>query len=290
MKSLRISTLLVIAAQLAMAQPVISFIENAATNIPAPLPNSPIAQGAKFVIKGVNLGPATLEIFTTFPYGTSVGGVSGKVTVAGQIKDLIMFYTSPLDPKFLPLNRQIGAILPSSTPLGTGVLTLTYNGQTSAPAPITVVANNIGLYTLNTEGSGAAVATFQVPPPGGPYVSNGNAAIAGDSVILWGTGLGAIAADETVAAPGGDMTNVPLEVFVGGQPAQILYRGRNGCCSSVDTVYFRVPAGRDRLRDAGHDEDRQSGEQHGDDPDRQQRPGLHTGQSGNHSKRSGPGH
>lgn len=221
------------AAGLAMAQPGINSIQNAASNIPPPLPNSPIAQGATFVVKGSGLGPANILV-ANFPYPLSLSGTSVKVTVGGQTRDCIMYYT---------LNVQIAAILPSSTPLGTGTLTVTYNGQTSAPSPITVVANNLGLYTLSSSGAGAAVATFQVPPPNGPYVSNGNAAIAGDSVILWGTGLGAIAADESIASPGGDMTNVPLEVFVGGQPATILYRGRNGCCSSVDTVYFRVPAG-----------------------------------------------
>ena len=188
MKSIRIAGLLLMAVGTAMSQPVISSIENAASNIPAPLPNSPIAQGATFVVKGSNLGPANILV-TGFPYPLILSGTFSMnstsisvMTTSGQIKDAIMYYT---------LDRQIAAILPSSTPVGTGSLTVTYNGQTSAPAPVTVVANNLGLYTLRSSGSGQAVATFQIPPAGGAYVSNGNAAIAGDSVILWGTGLGA---------------------------------------------------------------------------------------------------
>ena len=135
MKSIRIAGLLLMAVGTAMSQPVISSIENAASNIPAPLPNSPIAQGATFVVKGSNLGPANILV-TGFPYPLILSGTSVKITVSGQIKDAIMYYT---------LDRQIAAILPSSTPVGTGSLTVTYNGQTSAPAPVTVVANNLGL-------------------------------------------------------------------------------------------------------------------------------------------------
>lgn len=39
------------------------------------------------------------------------------------------------------------------------------------------------------------------------------------------------------------MTEVPLEVFVGGKPADLLYRGRDACCTSVDVVYVRIPQG-----------------------------------------------
>jgi len=87
------------------------------------------------VVKGSNLGPANILV-TGFPYPLILSGTSVKITVSGQIKDAIMYYT---------LDRQIAAILPSSTPVGTGSLTVTYNGQTSAPAPVTVVANNLGL-------------------------------------------------------------------------------------------------------------------------------------------------
>jgi uncharacterized protein (TIGR03437 family) len=234
MNLFRAGSVFLLSISACLAQPRITSVENAASNIPPGLPNAPIAQGATFVVKGSNLGPAAIVIDSEFPFSTSLAGTSVRVTVGGQTRDGIMYYT---------LDRQIAAILPSSTPAGTGTLTVTYNGQTSATFPITVVASNLGLYTLNSSGSGGAVATFQIPPEGGPYLGNRNAAMADDVVIFWGTGLGAIGADETVAAPGGDMTNVPLEVYIGGKQAEILYRGRNGCCSSVDAIYVRVPQG-----------------------------------------------
>jgi hypothetical protein len=39
------------------------------------------------------------------------------------------------------------------------------------------------------------------------------------------------------------MTSVTVEAFIGGQPATVLFRGRNGCCSAVDSIYVVVPQG-----------------------------------------------
>jgi hypothetical protein len=49
--------------------------------------------------------------------------------------------------------------------------------------------------------------------------------------------------DETRAAQQSDMTNIPVEAYVGGQRANVVFRGRNGCCTAVDTVYIQIPSG-----------------------------------------------
>jgi len=102
--------------------PMISAIENAATNIPPGLPNAAIAQGALFVVKGKNLGPANVVVASVFPLPTSIGGTSIQVTVGGTTVDAIMYYS---------LAGQIAAILPSRAPVGTGTLIVTYNGLAS---------------------------------------------------------------------------------------------------------------------------------------------------------------
>jgi uncharacterized protein (TIGR03437 family) len=211
--------------------PQITAIENAATNIPPGLPNAPIAQGALFVIKGKNLGPANLAIATTFPLTTSIGGTSIQVTVGGTTVNAIMYYS---------LAGQIAAILPSPTPVGTGTLVVTYNGLASATAQIVVVASNVGMFTLNSSGSGDAVATL---PATNTVVSPSNAPNPGEIVTLWATGLGPVSGDESQPAQQADLTNIPLKVFIGGQPANVLFRGRNACCSAVDTIYVTVPQG-----------------------------------------------
>jgi uncharacterized protein (TIGR03437 family) len=211
--------------------PMISAIENAATNIPPGLPNAAIAQGSLFVVKGKQLGPANVVVAAAFPLLTSIGGTSIQVTVGGTTVNAIMYYS---------LATQIAAILPSKTPVGTGTLTVTYNGLVSANAPVQVVANNIGVFTLNTTGSGDAVATL---PATNAVVSPSNAPNPGEIVTLWATGLGAVSGDESQPAQQADLTNIPLKVFIGGQPANVLFRGRNACCSGVDTIYVTVPQG-----------------------------------------------
>lgn len=210
--------------------PSITAVENAATNIPPGFPNSGIAQGSLFVVKGANLGPATFIQQTSFPFTTNIGGTSIQVTVNGTKVDAIMFYS---------LARQVSAILPSKTPTGTGTLTLTYNGQT-ATAPITVVNRNVGIYTLSQSGTGDAVAFINSDSG---LITPTHAANPDDVVVFWGTGLGPVTLDETVAvgANQADLGDIGLHVYIGGQEANIVFKGRNGCCTSVDTVYVTVP-------------------------------------------------
>jgi uncharacterized protein (TIGR03437 family) len=183
-----------------------------------------------FVVKGTNLGPATIAIATVFPLTTAIGGTTITVTVGSTTVNAIMYYS---------LAAQVAAILPSKTPTGTGTLKVTYNGQ-SVSAPIVVVQSNVGIFTLSTTGTGDAVAFSNV---NNGLLTPTNAANPGDAIIFWGTGLGPVTSDETQPAVQSDLTSVPLQVFIGGQAAKILFRGRNACCSSVDTVYVTVPDG-----------------------------------------------
>src|SRR3990172_10846387 len=97
-------------------------IRNGASYALSGMPNAGIAQGSIFVIFGSNLGPASLVQVSSFPLPTFEGlaGTSVKVSVGGTTVDAIMLYT---------VATQVAAVLPSSTPLGTGTVTVTYNGQ-----------------------------------------------------------------------------------------------------------------------------------------------------------------
>ncbi len=210
--------------------PSITDVQNAATNIPSGLPNGALARGALFVVKGANLGPATFIQAAAFPLPKTIGGTSITVTVGSTTVDCIMFYS---------LAGQVSAILPSNTPTGTGTLKLSYNGQ-SATFQIKVVQNNIGIYTVSQSGSGDAIAFLNADSQ---LITPMHAANAGDVLVFWGTGLGPVNFDETQPAVQSDMSNVPLHVYIGGQEAVINFRGRNGCCSSADSIYVTVPAG-----------------------------------------------
>ena len=230
-----VGVLAVLSIATGAAQPVIradaTGVVSNATYAARGLPNSGIAQGSIFAIFGTNLGPAALTQQPGYPLNTTLGGTSVQVTVGGVSKDAIPAYV---------VETQIGAILPSDTPVGEGTVTVTFNGQTSAPHAITVVPSNFGTFTLNQQGSGPAAvmdaSTFQpfsLTSPGKP----------GQIITIWGTGLGAIAGDDKQTPPVGRLPGVPVEVFIGGKPARIVYSGRAPCCSGIDQVNVIVPDG-----------------------------------------------
>jgi len=244
--STRYLLLLAISAALAAAQPVIlaekdgGGVFNAASLIYSELPGGGIAQGGYFVVKGRNFGVCQTTVMSSFPLPLQLSGVSIDITVGGVTSKGIMYYVVTCLPGNLP--DQVSAILPSSTPVGNGNLTVTVNGQTSAPYPVTVFKSAPGIFTRAATGAGPAwvynAVTYSQTMPSSPSRP-------GDAMGLMATGLGPVTHDETRASPVVLTNLVPdLEVWVGGKKAQMLYNNRlSGCCSGVDQVNFVVPAG-----------------------------------------------
>jgi uncharacterized protein (TIGR03437 family) len=227
----------------ASAAPSINNITNAASgNLPG-LPNAGIAPGAIFVIFGDSLGPAALAIAPTVFQSTNLSQTSVAVTVGGTVVNALMYYTS---------SSQVGALLPSNTPVGAGTITVTFNNQTSPSFPITVVANNLGIFTLTSNGQGVGIVTYPdftlvsaaKASSCGPPITPCGAANPGDALTIWATGLGAISGDDASGSGlGQDMPGIPVQVWLGGVSAPVVYRGRSGCCVGEDQIVFTVPSG-----------------------------------------------
>ena len=226
---------LVFAAALS-AQPVVDSVLNPASYALPGMPNYGVAQGSLFVAFGRNLGPTGFNQVTTFPLGMSLNGITIRVTVGGTTVDCIPMNSYGANPG---LATQVVGLLPSNTPIGTGTFVLTYNGQASAPASIKVVANAFGIVAVNAGGSGPARVT--TASYGDVFITQ--SATNGQALILWGTGLGATPRDETQPAVVGDMTGLDVKVYVGGQLAQLLYRGRTPTAAGLDQINFTVPNG-----------------------------------------------
>lgn len=204
----------------------VSSVTNAATYIDPSLPNGAIAQGAIAVAKGKNLGPSSIVVDNQPFQNATLSGTSVAITVGGTTVAGLMYYTS---------FNQIAFLVPSNTPVGTGTITVTYAGQQGAPVPIVITTSNVGIFTVTSDGQGAAIVMnpdYSLVSPtkasncGGPSTTCG-AANAGDVLILWGTGLGAASSDDA-SGLGQDMTNLPLTVWLGGVQAPVSYRGRSG--------------------------------------------------------------
>src|SRR5215467_4020599 len=165
-------------------------IVNAASYLPPGFVNQGIARGSLFVIFGSNLGPDTLVQATTFPLQGSDGlaGTRVRIDAATFTGYAFMLYTS---------KGQVGAILPSATPEGNATVTLNYNNLTSNPVVIKVVRSAFGTFTLNQGGRGPAVVQNFVSPTQVPVNTILNSATPGQTLILWGTGLGPAAGDDS---------------------------------------------------------------------------------------------
>jgi uncharacterized protein (TIGR03437 family) len=221
----------------AAGQPAISGIFNGASFVPAGLPNGNIAQGSIFSIFGTRLGPAASPPLS-FPLERTLGGVKVHVAPLGTSSstDAIPLYVGP---------GQINALLPSSVPVGPMAVTVEYPaGRFSSMGPITVVQSSPGLFTANQGGSGQAAALNVETDKERSLNAINEAVHPGQSVELWGTGLGPVGFDETQPPEASDMTaKLGVEVFVAGRAITPLYAGRSPQFAGVDQITIALPAG-----------------------------------------------
>ncbi|MBZ2183672.1 MAG: hypothetical protein K7J46_03100 [Bryobacter sp.] len=231
---------LILAAALSMvleAQPLVSEggILNAASYLSPRLPGGAIAQGSIFVIFGDRMGPATLAS-AGFPLPNTLAGTSVRVTSGGQSLDCPLVYT---------VARQVAAILPSNTPVGSATLTVSFGGQTSAARSFRVVASAFGTFSLNQGGTGPGVITNFDSAASQPVNTAVRSARPGQTLILYGTGLGALPAGtpDNGAAPAVQINASSVELFVGGRRASVAYAGRAPGFAGLDQINFVVPGG-----------------------------------------------
>jgi uncharacterized protein (TIGR03437 family) len=258
---IRLSTFILLASAVILrlsAAPVITKVANAASQLAFA---SPIAQGSIIVIYGTGLGPAEMSIAPSAFQSTTLSGTSVSVTVGATTVNALMYYTSAM---------QVAALLPSNTPTGAGMFTVTYNGQTSNAMGHGVTASNLGIFTVDSTGEGPGIVTYpdfslvsaaKASPCGGPYTACG-AANPGDTLILWGTGLGPVSGNEAAGAGAGHVPG----------PIRLLHRGRPDCLQGAGQRPHRM------CRSVGGSDWRSHQQQHRD-AGGQGQPGLHSEQS-----------
>ncbi len=211
--------------------PTVTAIRNNSSGIAAGLPNYGIAPSSIFVVTGTGLADPGTPVLQNSGQADgiplSLNGASISVTVNGVTTHPGIYYTSP---------TQIAAVLPASTPTGTGTLTVTYNGVASETAAILVVPAALGINSYYTN---SAVATDAVT---GALLTYTNSGKPDEVVNLWTTGLGADPADsDTTYTSTPHAVNTPLQIYIGGTPATILYQGSAGY-PGVDQINVTIPA------------------------------------------------
>ncbi len=179
---------------------------NGASRMPSSLAGGGIARGGRFSLSGVRLGPARAVQGSEADPPVTLGGVS--VHIAQGQTDI------PVGLLFVSAER-IEGLIPRAAPLGPTRLTVVYDGRSSEPYFVTLLDSSFGFFTTETA------------PEALPEAARPLSAAPGETVALWGAGLGS-------AHP---------EVFLGGKPVGPVRRAaEDSCCKGVDRIEFRVPA------------------------------------------------
>ncbi len=218
-----------LAAAQSPAPPAITAVENNYSYIRPGAPNYGIAQGSIFAIFGSNFSSSSSGL-QSLPLSTTLAGVSVQISVDGTTTQALLYYLMP---------NQIGGILPSATPVGNGEIVVTNNGNASAAAPINVVQSAFGIVATGNPlaGSTAAVYDAKWNP-----LSTTNAANPGDIVVFYGTGVGPVTGNEAATQTPQNLSNIPIEVDIGGIPASVQYHGRS-TYPGLDQINVVVPQG-----------------------------------------------
>lgn len=207
--------------------PTITNVLNNSSEIPAGFPNSGIAQGSLFKVLGSGLatpGDATLHSSEGAGLQTTLNGASVTVTVGSVTKQTPLYYATP---------TQIDGVLSNTMPTGSGTLTVSFNGTTSATFPIQVVPAAPGITTYN--GSGVAQHV------NGTLVTYTASAAPGEVIILWGTGFGATGNSDTTYDTTAHQTTVPYKIYFGGVEAvSVAYKGAS-VYPGVDVFGVTIP-------------------------------------------------
>jgi uncharacterized protein (TIGR03437 family) len=200
--------------------------------------NYGIAPGSIMTIIGSGLSDAASAVLQSSAspgIPKTLNNASVSITVNGTTVQPGIYYAVP---------TAIAVVVPSSTPIGTGTVTVTHGGTPSAPATIVVVPAALGIDTLNSSGGGPG--TIEDASTYAVFTSTSSAR-PGENIVLWGSGLGADAADsDTIYTSTPHGSSTPLQIYIGGVSANILYHGASGYpgLTQIDaTIPANAPTG-----------------------------------------------
>lgn len=205
----------------------------------APITNS-VAPGEYVSIFGTGLSPSTLTA-QSYPLQTNLGGV--QVMVNGVAAPLD--YVSP---------TQINLVLPVETPTYNSFATFQVinNGATSNQVTVYTSGSAPGVFAITGNGIGAAAVTHG----DGSLVTQNSPAVAGETLVLYVTGLGSVSPSvpDGVAAPASPLSyateNIGIQIqdqdgnlYPPDTPVTPSFAGLTPGFAGLYQINFVVPSG-----------------------------------------------
>jgi uncharacterized protein (TIGR03437 family) len=206
-----------------------------------------VTPGSLVSIFGTNLANKISEA-DTIPLSKSLGGVVVQFQNGNTKIEAPMLYVQPADPAnnvSSQLNVQVPwEIVPAGSTANVSV-SVNNNGKLSAPAQVTIGPFSPGVFSSN----GQAIAvnssdgTLAWPTGSVPGLTTHPAKI-GDIVIVYATGLGAVAHPPADGAASEDQLRpniVTPQVMIGGISAQVQFSGLSPQFVGVNQINVTVP-------------------------------------------------
>ena len=208
-------------------------VVNAASNAPV---GEPISPGEFIAIYGSGLANSTAV--ATPPYPAALGGVT--VSIGGL--------PAPL---YLVSSGQINALVPYAVNTSGPVPVIVTNGTASNTVNVPIAPTAPGVFSKDQSGAGEGAITHNTT---GAVVSSANPAVAGEVLVAYLTGLGALQTSvKDGTAPGGvDSAVIGPQVQVqvdGVNSPQIYYVGINPVFPGLYQIDFQMP----QIPDHGQD-------------------------------------
>ena len=171
-----------------------------------------VARGELVTLLGTNLGPSTLQIASSLPLPTTLGGV--QVLVNGVPAPI--YYVS---------STQISAIVPWETSASVAQFQVVNSGVTSNAVTEVVNKTTPGVFTNPANGIGYAAAEHQ----DGSVITPSNPAQPGETISVYLTGLGDVfpGVADGAAGPSSNFSTTTNQIaaYIAGTQATVTYSG-----------------------------------------------------------------